>query len=630
VLPDVAYIGSAADEHPPAIPAAGAQFIASKLEALAANEELWNSTVFVLNYDENDGFFDHVPPPVPDRVKYPEEFVTKNSPLGTLGDDLPVGAGFRVPCIVISPWSTGGRIFSGVSDHTSCLRLIETVAAAGGLSGKGPLTFPNLTRWRRATFSDMTGALRPGAGHPAPTSPEFASATTAANLAAQTAASRQPMPALPDAGEPVSLTISPAAELVLAGGASTIVRATFSNNGPAAVSDVRLALTVPSGWTASQIGTTPSREMPAHSSRTASWQVTAPPGSGSQVASASGTASWTEHGTGAKKTITAQQAPPPVMTSVSPTTVADGDIVTITGTNFGASQGAGYITLSDNGVNWGTPAASATFVLNSWSDTRITFTVPSPSGTNGKWRVIPGSTATVTVTTNGGTSAPANLHITAVQGPAPVITSVSPATVGGGDVVTITGTNFGGLQAGGYLTFSDYGASWGIPGDSATFVLNSWSDTRITFTVPSPSGTNGKFRVVPGSTATVTVTNNTGNASAPVDLLIATTEPTPVISSVTPATAGAGDVVTITGSNFGASLIDKVTFVEFTDGTVRWGVPNAGATFVLNSWSDTTITFTCPEPSGSGGKYHVIPGSTATIRVATPGGLSNTVPLAIA
>jgi phospholipase C len=203
VLPDVSFIGSssAADEHPPAIPAAGAQFLATKLEALASNEELWNTTVFVLNYDENDGFFDHVPPPTPDPRLYPEEFVTLASPAGTPGGGLPIGAGFRVPCFVVSPWSVGGQIFSEVSDHTSCLRLIEAVAAAGGLSGTGPVTFPNVSRWRRTTFSNFTGALHPGKPKAAPTSTQFNPTTTAANLAAQKTASQQALPPRPGANQ---------------------------------------------------------------------------------------------------------------------------------------------------------------------------------------------------------------------------------------------------------------------------------------------------------------------------------------------------------------------------------------------------------------------------------------------
>jgi phospholipase C len=186
------------DEHPPNTPAAGAYFLASKLEALAANEELWNSTVFVINYDENDGFFDHVAPPVPDQKRFPEEYVSLASPKGTPGGGLPVGAGFRVPCLVVSPWTVGGHIFSEVSDHTSPLRLIEAITAADGLSGKGAVTFDAITRWRRQTFGDFTGVFKTRA-QPAPTSEEFDEQTRLANLNAQAAAATQPMPEIPGA-----------------------------------------------------------------------------------------------------------------------------------------------------------------------------------------------------------------------------------------------------------------------------------------------------------------------------------------------------------------------------------------------------------------------------------------------
>ena len=41
---------------------AGAAFVASKLDAIAANPDLWAKTVFIISYDENDGIFDHVVP----------------------------------------------------------------------------------------------------------------------------------------------------------------------------------------------------------------------------------------------------------------------------------------------------------------------------------------------------------------------------------------------------------------------------------------------------------------------------------------------------------------------------------------------------------------------------------------
>jgi phospholipase C len=317
VLPDVSFIGSKSgyDEHPAAIPAAGAQFLATKLEALASNEELWNTTVFIINYDENDGFFDHVVPPTPNYAEYPEEFVTLASPAGTPGGGLPIGAGFRVPAFVISPWTVGGQIFSGVSDHTSGLRLIEAVAAAGGLSGKGPVTFPNISRWRRQTFSDWTGALRPVAGQAAPASTQFTAATTAANLAAQQTASLQPMPARPGADQQASLTLSPLVALVLAPGASATVAATFSNNGPGPVSKVGLTLSgAPSGWKVTATAATTASTMAAESSLTASWQVTAPSGAGPQIATLSATASYTDS-TRAAKTITVQQATVPAPTA---------------------------------------------------------------------------------------------------------------------------------------------------------------------------------------------------------------------------------------------------------------------------------------------------------------------------
>jgi phospholipase C len=208
VLPDVSFIGTdqpflginLVDEHPSGLPAAGAVWLAQVLNALASNNDLWNTTVLVIQYDENDGFFDHVPPPTPDPAEFPEEFVTKTSPGGTPGGNLPVGAGFRVPCFVVSPWSTGGRIFSEVSDHTSCLRLIEATAAAGGLSGRGPVRFSTISRWRRRTFGDLSGALS-GNARPAPSSPEFDSATRQANLAAQEASSKLPQAPIPGADQ---------------------------------------------------------------------------------------------------------------------------------------------------------------------------------------------------------------------------------------------------------------------------------------------------------------------------------------------------------------------------------------------------------------------------------------------
>ena len=65
-LPQVSYIVATAEgsEHPgPSSPAQGADYTARVLDALTSNPEVWSKTVFLVNFDENDGFFDHVPPP---------------------------------------------------------------------------------------------------------------------------------------------------------------------------------------------------------------------------------------------------------------------------------------------------------------------------------------------------------------------------------------------------------------------------------------------------------------------------------------------------------------------------------------------------------------------------------------
>jgi phospholipase C len=141
-LPAVSWIipTSYQSEHPDYMPADGAAFVASKIDAIAANPEVWAKTAFILNYDENDGIFDHVPPPVP-PAGTPHEFV----------NGVPIGGGFRVPCIIVSPWTTGGWVCSQPFDHTSVLQFLEQFTG---------VREPNISGWRRSTFGDLTSALR--------------------------------------------------------------------------------------------------------------------------------------------------------------------------------------------------------------------------------------------------------------------------------------------------------------------------------------------------------------------------------------------------------------------------------------------------------------------------------------
>ena len=126
-------------EHPDYMPADGAAFVASKIDAIAANPDVWAKTAFILNYDENDGIFDHVAPPVPPPGT-PDEFI----------NDLPIGGGFRVPCIIISPWTTGGWVSSENFDHTSVLQFLEHFTG---------VRETNITDWRRKTLGDLTSVF---------------------------------------------------------------------------------------------------------------------------------------------------------------------------------------------------------------------------------------------------------------------------------------------------------------------------------------------------------------------------------------------------------------------------------------------------------------------------------------
>jgi phospholipase C len=145
ILPPVGY-----DEHPPSPPALGEWFTGQLLKALVSNPKVWAKTVLFHMYDENDGFFDHVPPPT--------------APPGTAGESLtmsalsgdaggirgPVGMGFRVPMLVLSPFSRGGYVASDVFDHTSQLRFLEE---------RFGVRAPNISAWRRAHSGDLTSTL---------------------------------------------------------------------------------------------------------------------------------------------------------------------------------------------------------------------------------------------------------------------------------------------------------------------------------------------------------------------------------------------------------------------------------------------------------------------------------------
>jgi phospholipase C len=141
-LPEVSYlVPSAIDSEHPSVssPIHSASIVYKVLDALASHPEVWRETVVFLTYDENDGFFDHVPPPVP-PVDDPDE----------RWEGQPTGLGVRVPMLVISPWTVGGFVCSQVFDHTSVVRFLERWTG---------VQEPNISPWRRKVTGDLTAAF---------------------------------------------------------------------------------------------------------------------------------------------------------------------------------------------------------------------------------------------------------------------------------------------------------------------------------------------------------------------------------------------------------------------------------------------------------------------------------------
>ena len=162
-LPQVSWIVAPAgySEHPSYPPAYGAIYLARILDALTANPEVWGKTVLLVNYDENDGFFDHMIPPQPPTPVLPgistvstegevHDILNPHRATAYTADQLPYGLGPRVPLLALSPWSKGGYVCSQVFDHTSVLRFIE---ARFGIEAS------SISPWRRSVCGDLTAAF---------------------------------------------------------------------------------------------------------------------------------------------------------------------------------------------------------------------------------------------------------------------------------------------------------------------------------------------------------------------------------------------------------------------------------------------------------------------------------------
>jgi phospholipase C len=152
-LPQISWIAApeAFSEHPNWPANYGAWYVSQVLDALTSNPEVWSKTALFITYDENDGYFDHLVPP----MVLPGGASTADTTLEVFGGDAKYAAGAyglgqRVPMLVVSPWSTGGYVCSEVFDHTSIIRFMER---------RFGVQESNISPWRRAICGDLTSAF---------------------------------------------------------------------------------------------------------------------------------------------------------------------------------------------------------------------------------------------------------------------------------------------------------------------------------------------------------------------------------------------------------------------------------------------------------------------------------------
>jgi len=343
---------------------------------------------------------------------------------------------------------------------------------------------------------------------------------------------------------PISVSVSPATATISAGGGTSFTATVMnevSNNLPKTGVTWTLSGT---GCSGSACGTFFAAAGPYFASYAAPSTLPSPP---TVSFMASSNADPTKSATA---TINLVQTPAPVISSLSPSSGISGTSVNITGTNFGAGQGANTVWFN------GTVAA-----VTSWANSSILATVPS---------FAPGfQNAIVTVVVNGLTSNGVNFSLV----PPPNISSLSSVVGPVGSSVTITGTNFGTTQGTSSVNFN------GTPAAPAS----AWSTTSITVLVPANATTGS---------VVVTVNNVASNG---VNFIV--TPPPPSIASINPLSGPVGSLVILSGANFGAT--QGTSTVTFN------GVPAGPAL----SWNPTSAGVAVPSAATTGNVVVTVGGS---------------------
>jgi endoglucanase len=275
----------------------------------------------------------------------------------------------------------------------------------------------------------------------------------------------------------------------------------------------------------------------------------------------------------------------PAISGVNPSSGAVGSSVTVSGSNFGASQGTSTLRFGNTNA-----------AVTSWSASQIVATVPN----------VGAGAQAVTVTVNGVASNAASFTVATQQQP-PAITSLNPTSGPAGSSVTITGSNFGSTQGASTVRFGSTNAT-----------VTAWSNTQVTATVPNVSGTVAVTLLVAGmasNSSSFTVSTTTPNYSLGA---------APTALTVNRGGTGSVSISIARSGGFTGSVALSAT-----------GLP-AGVTASFSPASTTgntsTLTLTASSSATLGNATITINGSNATVgarsaqvtlTVANPGGGGN-------
>ncbi len=158
-LPSVVYVDpqwdfsggvDAHDEHPPANPQRGQAWMRD-LVTRVMQSDIWPRTAIIITYDEHGGFYDHVPP---GDACPPGDFPPDLDPGDAPGDFDRYG--FRVPMIVVSPYSRPGYVSDQVTDATSVLRLLQARYLLPALTGRDANAWPLMDMFDFSTPALLT------------------------------------------------------------------------------------------------------------------------------------------------------------------------------------------------------------------------------------------------------------------------------------------------------------------------------------------------------------------------------------------------------------------------------------------------------------------------------------------